>query len=217
MNILEEIIKALNTSVIATGYFVNPYGLAEVVEKEEVKFPALYIGNDELIHLDKMEDGISYFRVASPETKIYEPGVSPRNRLVTKTHNLRFVGIAQRSKEGDNPYSGIVMSERIQDLFNAFEFRNFTKFFNLLSVELSVERVDTDSKRVITEEYESCKELLDFKLAAFAIEFSLVIRGLEKCFAETTTPEVSEETGNYLITQTGGKILQDNGGGILIE
>lgn len=159
---LELIIKLLQSAFSTAAYFKHVHGLAQIIQKEDKKFPAIYCGKDELDQIN-LEDSTIYFRQNGRITRSQDEtkGVSGCDEQITI--NIPIMAVAYLPKNvfnTDNAYIDEKVATNIANIITRAQYNGIRSLVHADNITANINSIETDKQAVWRGEYSN----VDFKV-----------------------------------------------------
>lgn len=187
---LRQIIKYLDDELLSLGFHEKVHGLAEMVEREDQIYPAIYKGNGEYSEVTDFDqfNGSAYWRligsVATDED--YNENISNRKYL-TITYPLRLVSVIPRKNLikddtfGDDEIVQAILSKI------AGRYSSLKTQLKARRVEGVVNRWNINRNEVQSEEITGQTTRIGFEYSIVSIDISIIVQVNENCFQNICT------------------------------
>lgn len=192
---IEQIIKYINQKLMQTTLFKDVRGLCEIIDKEDKKFPAEYFKGGEFKNIDdktNWEVGVAYHRLLGDvEDEQLADEFSPTacDVAIRKTYHLKLVCCVPKtvlSNSNDDQYIDTKLVHNLENVLNEQKNSILENLLKLSLVQVIVKRADVNRYNVFKDEYQNVKFNIGFEYAYFALEYDIILEGLNSCFEQYT-------------------------------
>lgn len=184
---MKEIIDYINTQINALNIFTKLLGLAEILTTEDneenvVKYPVIYISNDELDKIDV--EGSKVYHRQNGDLSISENGTQPNGceRYLDYTFPMKMVALVDRNEFEDCNYTPINLMTTLSNTVNINNVDGTAQGLNGGSFSIVVTGGSTDRQEIFDAEYSNSGKLPDFKIAYVSLEYNIIWTGNQSCF-----------------------------------
>lgn len=182
---LEDILCQMKENLLETGYFNAFYEYCELIDRNEIIFPAQYVGGGEYKSvMDFDVNGSGYTRkrdkVYIRQSTKYSAITSCEDDTILEiTYPLRMVMGVPKVKLSDTAYSDDALFSEIAAVIGGSYSAS-----RIIDVSTEILAYDTDSLSIWPTEVKGQAYQMNFRLSYIAIDFNLIITANQSCLAK---------------------------------
>lgn len=188
---IEQILAYINQKLMQTTLFKDVRGLCEIIEKGEQKFPAEYSNKGDYKFIDdktNWEAGLAYHRLLGDvEPEQLDEDIAPTacDVVIRKVYHMRLICCVPKTildNSNDDKYIDHKLVHNLENILNENRNSILENLLKLSLVQILVKRADVNRYNVFKEEYQNVKFNIGFEYAYFALEYDIILEGLQTCF-----------------------------------
>lgn len=194
---LEILISYLNSRITSTGYINSVMCLAEIIDKGEQSYPAIYVKNDYVrIDLDK-KGSLSYWRKNGDVSYSENENSSKVGQIEYVTSvPLKLVCFIKKDNTLNSPYFADNIVEAMKSLLST-NTAILNKALKAKKTLIVATKYNTNGKVVASDEYSGIKYEPRYTHVYFSIDFEIKIVSNQNCYndicdTDFTVPESGE-------------------------
>lgn len=182
---LQDILCHMKEKLMATGYFNAFYEYSELVERNEIVFPAQYVGGGEYKSvMDFDVNGSGYTRKRDKvymrqSTKFSSVTSCDTDTIVEMTFPLRMVVGVPKVKLSDTAYSDDALFSEVANVIGGTYSAS-----RAIDVSTEILAYDTNSLSIWPTEVKGKPYQMNFRLSYIAVDFNLIITANQSCLAK---------------------------------
>lgn len=185
---LERITDYLVGRVSLSGYFDELFPFVELIERDNIKFPAIYKGNGEYGAVNDFDNynGMAYFRMNGKQrlTDISDnSSFDMCDKKLEVVYPMRIVAVVPKSKlSKDDAFTDDRVSRTLIELLLQ-DGGDLKSQLKASSLSIFPEMVTFDNYQVLAEEYQNLPKMKDvnFNFSYHAIDFTVTINIKQSC------------------------------------
>lgn len=180
---LSEVITYLNGKLSDTGYINDVLCLAELIEREEKIYPAIYNNKNEYVPINLDAKGsLSYWRKSGDVTISDEDNIASSCGIQYRTSiPLKLIGFINKENAHNNSTFSDTMCQNLISILT-INTAILKQVLKAKRATLIATRYSTDARKIIGEEYQNVDFEIRYTHSYFSIDFNLVVISNSNCY-----------------------------------
>lgn len=178
-----EVITYLNGKLSDTGYINEVLCLAELIEREEKVYPAIYNNKNEYIPINLDSKGsLSYWRKSGDVSISDEDNTTSSCGIQYRTSiPLKLVGFINKENAHNNSTFADTMCQNLISVLT-INTAILKQVLKAKRATLIATGYSTDARKIVNEEYQNIDFEIRYTHSYFSIDFNLVVISNSNCY-----------------------------------